>query len=779
MRKLCRLAAAVAVLAGSLAARAQETAPSDPSSRPVPVQAPAPQAAFSGEIEVVGQSPLHGAGTDSDHVAGNVREVRSADLKAAQPHDVVDFLSGRLGSVAANDTEGNSFEQDLQFRGFAASPVLGSPQGLAVFQDGVRLNEPFGDTVDWDLVPLSAIASLALIPGSNPLFGLNAQGGVLDLVTKTGLTAPGIEAAVGADSFGGRSLALSAGHSWGPANLFVATDLDGEDGWRDHSASDVRQLFADFGWAGSRGGADLSVSGARNLLRGNGATPVQLLAVDRAAVFTFPDQADREAVLVAGRFRFAASPAVLLEGNAYGRRLLTDSVNGDASPYSPCEDDADAGFLCTEDGARVRDQHGTFVPLGTAPGAPPLDGVRNGSHLDQTAYGGAFQATASQPLAGHRNELLAGASLDVGSALFDSRSELANLTADRGTNGVGLFALDSFVRVGSRFDKLGLFAADTFFPLAPLAVQVAARLDSAGVRLTDELGGDLSGDHRFQRLDPALSLTYSPAAGRSLYATYAESSRAPNPVELTCADPDKTCRLPNAFVADPPLAQVVTRTVELGGRCRRAGLRWSFAVYRAVSDDDILFVNSGTLLGQGYFKNVGRTRRQGLEADLGGTLARWVGWYLSYALTDATFQTPFSAASPDNPFSTDGAIDVAAGARLPGVPRHSLKGGFQIGDFRRSAGLSAAWSSPRFLRGDEANLDRPLPGFVVVDATGRWALPRGVALVGRVSNLLARRYATFGAYGEPAEVLGPGFDDPRFLVPGPPRAFRLAIEVSR
>ncbi len=778
-------------LCGTMAAGAQPP-PADPASpsatadaAPSPSAAAdptaAPPAAFAGEIDVVGASPVHGAG-DLDHAPGNVQTATDRDVAASRPRDLSELLSSRMGSVSVNDTEGNPFERDLQLRGFAASPVLGAAQGIAVYQDGVRLNEPFGDTVDWDLIPLSAISGIDLVPGSNPVFGLNAQGGALQIETKTGFTHPGVEATLEGGSFGERRVELAAGRRLGAASLFVAGDLDGEDGWREHSASAVRQLFADLGWAGARSSVDLSVTGARNRLNGDGATPAGLLAEDRRAIFTFPDVVDREALSVAGRFRLAPAPTTLVEGNLYARRLLTAETNGDTASYAPCAGPGEAGLLCSGEGEPVHDEHGLPVPLaGTLP-----DAARNGSRTVQNGYGGTLQATVTRPLAGRRNELLAGASADLGDALFDARSEIASLSPEREALGSGVFPLASFVRVESRSRALGAFAADTFFWTDRLAFEVAGRANAARVRLLDELGGDLSGDHSFRRLNPAASATYAPSPGRSLYATYAESSRAPNPVELACADPARGCLLPSAFVADPPLRQVVTRTAELGARARRGGMRASVALYRAVSSDDILFVHSGRALGQGYFANVGRTRRQGIEIGLrrdaphpaGLGAPRGLAWYLAYSLTDATFETPFVAASPDNPFAENGAIAVRRGARLPGVPRHGFKAGLHLGAGRWSGGIEAVWSSPQYLRGDEANLAPPLAGTTLVAATGRLALGSRLALVGRIDNLLDRRVATFGTFGD-ASGLGAAGADPRFLVPGAPRALRLGIEVTR
>jgi iron complex outermembrane receptor protein len=785
--------------AAAPAPTAPTAAPPQASTRQEAPPTPSPPR-FSGEIKVIGQSPLEGAGQAGARAAATVESATSADIAVMQPLEISDFMASRLASVMAADTQGNPFERDLQIRGFTASPVLGTPQGIALYQDGVRLNEPFGDTIDWDLIPLAAVLRLDLVQGASPMFGLNAEGGVITLDTKTGLTDPGVQANLHGGSFGSRGLDGAAGHRWGGASALVATDLYDEDGWREHSPTKVGQLFGNLGWAGDRGSVDLSVTGSEARLAGNGATPVQLLAEDPRAVFTFPDATSRSSLLTALRFGWSPGATTLLDGNVYGRRILTSTVNGDASSYDPCALAGNSGLLCigSGDGEQpVRDQFGQNVPVGT----PPLNGAVNDTRTRETAFGGSFQAAFSQDLAGRHNELLAGATTDLADARFAAQSELGILSADRDTLGDGLVTLDSLVRVDSRLDRTGLFVADTYLPRDDLTVHLAGRFDVANVHLDDQLGGDLSGRQTFHRFNPSAGLTYALGQNIVVYGRYAESSRPPNPIELTCSDPTAACRLPSAFVSDPPLAQVVTRNFELGARGQlsaggggigggiggqpagllaRAGrVQWSLALYRADSLDDILFINSGTLIGQGFFANVGRTRRQGLDLDLRGAAGEPVSWFLAFSLTDARFETPFLAASPDNPFATNGTIAVARGARLPLIPLYDVKAGFDAGTQRWRAGLEFLYLSPELLRGDEANLAPPLPGQELVTATGRVVLSKRLALVARITNVLDRQLASFGTFGEAGEVLGPGFDNPRFLVPVAPRAYTVGIQLGR
>ncbi len=143
-------------------------------------------------VEIVGMTPLPGAETDAAKIAAPVQSATAEEIENAHALDLSEFMKRSLGSVYVNDVQNNPLQPDVNFRGFTASPLLGTPQGLSVYIDGMRLNQPFGDVVSWDLVPPQAIASMALIPGSNPLFGFNTLGGALVLRTKDGFGDPGL-----------------------------------------------------------------------------------------------------------------------------------------------------------------------------------------------------------------------------------------------------------------------------------------------------------------------------------------------------------------------------------------------------------------------------------------------------------------------------------------------------------------------------------------------------------------------------------------------------------
>jgi outer membrane receptor protein involved in Fe transport len=741
------------------------------------------------ETVVTATTPLHGSGLPREEVPANVQTATAADLAARHSLDVASYLGQAAGSVHINDVQGNPLQPDLQYRGFLASPLLGAPQGLSMYLDGVRLNEPFGDTINWDLVPANAIRSVNVIPGSNPIFGLNTLGGALSLETKDGFTDPGLQASLLAGSFGRKLVRASGGAHGERFGAFAAAQLFDEDGWRARSPTRSGQALVATSYRnpGTGTSADLALLGASTSLTGNGPAPEQLLAMDRRAVFTFPDHTSNEMLMGLLRGERALAPHARLSATAYVRSNRTRSVNGDQRAWAECA--AMPGVLCSTDDAGaeapVLDAAGNPVPFSTAD-----DAALNRSDARQTSAGASAELAVDAPVGGRENHLFAGASAGRSWIRFRAQSTVGTLGADRGTTDLGFVDPASPVAVDATVGDLGFYASDTLalFPHLPhLFVTASARLDLATLALDDRLGGDLGGRHAFRRLNPAAGASYQPRPWLGGYAGYSQSSRAPTPIELTCASPTDPCRLPNAFVADPPLAEVVARTFEAGlrGTIRGGGstVRYDVAAFRTTSSDDILFVSSGAVANQGYFANVGQTRRQGVEAGLGGrhrlgARAGALDWSLHYTLIDATFETPFVAPSALHPDAVGGALAVPAGARLPSIPTHAGKAalGWTSG-FGASAGVSAVASGSQYLRGDEANLLPPVPGFVVVDARAGYEIAAPVGVFVLVSNVLDARTSTFGVLGDATPVLGPGYDSRRFLGPGAPRAAWLEVDL--
>lgn len=741
-------------------------------------------------IEVVGATPVFGSGIPVEKIPSNLQSVDSDDLDRYQSLNLPDYLDRNLQGVTINNAQSNPFQPDVRFRGFTASPLLGLPQGLSVYLNGVRFNEPFGDTVNWELIPNGAIDRMDLHPGSDPIYGLNTLGGAIAIRTKTGFSAPSHHLRASYGAWERHDVEISTGMNHGLLGYFVDLRNFGENGWRDFSNSKVNQGFGTFSWHPDDAKLDLTLASNEGDLNGNGAAPVQLLDINRDAVFTHPDNTRTALFLSSLEGQWNATEDIEVVGNVFYRRNRIKTFNGDNSDFAECGDPSNAGLVCGEQGgteAVVDDINGN--PVVATPAV--LGATNNFSQTHQESYGGSLQSAFLNDLFGRDNQLTVGGTLTQGVVNFEFDTELASLTADRGTIASGIILEEPRVRLYSTVRNWGLFFTDTFSVTEQLALTASGRYNRTRIVMEDRFGSELNGSHEFSRFNPAGGFTYTPISEFSVYGRYSESSRTPSPVELSCADPDAPCKLPNAFLSDPPLEQVVAKTFEGGFRGQfdhlpGGTLEWNTGFYYTTNDNDILFISAGNLTNEGFFDNVGTTRRQGVEAGVtaffDGLIGNFDQWRfgLNYSWIDATFRTPFVASSPNNPLAdANGEIFVQAGNHLPGIPEHLVKASADVDCWNHfSLGIDMLYNSSQYFRGDEANLNEPVSGYVVFNLRGELRFNKVVALYGRVDNLFDRRYSTFGVYGEADEVLGPAFNDPRFVSPGSPRAGWIGIKLS-
>jgi iron complex outermembrane receptor protein len=785
-----RCASIAAALAMLVTASAHAEDPPAPPPAPSSPTVPAPpgqdpdEPIPAGEIIIVtATTPLHGSHLPRDHVPANVQTVSADDLADHKSLDLSAYAGEALGSVHLNDVQANPLQSDVQYRGFLASPLLGAPQGLSMYLDGVRLNEPFGDTINWDLIPSNAIRSINLIPGSNPIFGLNTLGGALSLETKTGFSDPGVEGTLLYGSWGRKLARASAGAHGERFGIFAAAQVFDEDGWRDGSPTRSEHGFVAASYRDAGTTADLSLIGANTRLTGNGPLPEQQLAMDRTAFFTAPDRTENRLFMASLRAERPLSDHLRLSGVAYLRTNRTRTVNGDQHDWAECT--ATPGALCSTD------DDGNETPVRDPAGMPVAfnqddNAANNRTDTRQTSYGAAAQLAVDAPVAERENHLFVGADARQSRIRFRSQTTVGALDDDRVVSDAGFLDPASPIAVDSTVADFGVYATDTFSIRPDLFLTLSARFNLTQLSLEDRLGNDLTGDHSFDRINPAAGISYQPRRWLGGYASYSESSRAPTAVELTCASPTDPCRLPNAFLSDPPLAQVVARTVELGvrGTARPSDvtLDYDLAAFHTVNSSDILFISSGMVANQGYFANVGDTRRQGIEADL--TARARIGGLrvegsVHYTFIAATFQTPFTAPSALHPDAVDGMIDVPAGAHLPSVPRHVVKlGGNVRSAFGLSAGVNVIANTGQYLRGDEANRLPPVPGYAVVNARIAYRVGSHASVFLLANNLFDAGYSTFGVLGDATGVLGPAYDSPRFLGVGAPRAAWLGVDLN-
>ena len=581
------------------------------------------------EITVVASTPL-GTSTLEDS-AGNVQAIDGDELRRQRVLSIAEMMNNQLGSIFVNEAQNNPLQPDVQFRGFVGSPLLGLPQGLAVYQDGVRINEPFGDTVNWALIPDVAIESLQLVPGSNPMFGLNALGGAIAIRTRNGSSSPGTSASLAAGSYGRTTAKIRSGGSVGDSfSYFAAASWINEDGWRDFSGTEAAQVFASLRWETPRSMLETKLTAVDTTLTGNGAAPLQLLQEDREAVFTHPDDTENRYALVSVTGSHTVSDEWSLVGNAYVRLSDTDTLNGDDSDYEAC--DFDPAVLCLDD------------ELVEGVGGQPIQAIEalegatiNRTATDQDGMGFSLQAESEQHFGRFHHELVAGVAHDRAEIDFSSNTELGALDDSRRAIPGGAFPAAALTRLEVDTRNSSLYLADTIRLTDGLRLNIGGRYNQTTVELRDQLGTALDGDHQFNRFNASASLNYS-WSDTTAYLRYSESSRTPSPVELTCADEDDPCRLPNAFLSDPPLEMVVARTWEAGVRSHSDSLHWHAGVFHTISDDDIIFISAGSLTNEGFFDNVGQVRRYGLELNLVADISDKLQYFTNYTFLDATYR---------------------------------------------------------------------------------------------------------------------------------------------
>jgi iron complex outermembrane receptor protein len=764
-------------------------------------------------IEVVGISPGSGGGIDREKVPSNVQTIGAADLDHAKTPSLLDGMVQALPGVSLSDQSGNAFQRNLDYRGFSASPVLGTPQGLAVYQNGTRINEAFGDVVNWDLIPERAIKGITLMP-SNPVFGLNAIGGALSIDMKNGFNYQGTEVELMGGSFGRLSGGAQSGWQNGAFSTYIAVDAAKDSGWRDFSSSStLRRIYADIGARGDQTEFHLSFTGADNKLGGVVGTPIEMLNQRWSSVYTWPQTTHLQLAMLQASAKWTPTDVWTLEANAYLRSFRSSHFDGNGTDAQVCDPTIDptlAGQLCIGDGGTALNQN--FPVANTLPTDTAL-GQIDRNETKSTGYGGSLQATSTGQLFAHDNHFVMGTSLDHGRSQFQATSELATVDQSFFVNGTGVFidqpAADVVpVDLTATNTYVGVFATDTFDITSQLALTAGGRFNYADIRLQDNTGNSslLNSSNQFQRFNPVVGLTYRVTPNLTAYAGYSEANRAPTPLELGCADPQTPCHIDNFLIADPPLKQVVSHTLEAGLRGELSGsggplaaptpkmarkappiadhgwrLRWGIGLFRTENSDDIINVASEFVPNFGYFKNAGTTLRQGVEAKADLSWDRWTA-YTNYTFIDATFQSALTTNDP-NAGTT---VNVVPGNHIPAIPAHRFKAGaeYAITDaWKLGADLNVVGS--QYLLRDDANTYPKVPAYWVVNLHSSYKVTKNVEVFGLVQNLFNQRYYSAGTIFNTQGLNNSSggnnlftFNDPRSMLPGMPLAVYAGIRAT-
>jgi len=658
-------------------------------------------------------------------LAGRTASLDARDLDARGVRSLADALE-QLPGVTTSDELGATTQMDVALRGFQVSPVIGVPQGVTVYVDGVRANEPDAHEVNFDLLPLEDVERVEVVYGPSVLLGRNALGAAVNLVTRRGASPAAREIEASAGSWGRYELKARVGARHGVWDYYVGARYEREGGWREDTGSRIGTLFAKLGVLNGTWDATLSYSGADNRIFQAGSLPESVAAASPRRNFTGGDYfAPRAHLLIINAQRLVGRTQLAI--NAFGRSLSSEQFN--------------ANFV----GEDSRQRNTTRIG------------------------GGAVQLSGKVPLGRRELRWLAGADADYGHVAVRIFAVPGGGAVDSLTESVRTNQVDA-----------GVFAGANLELVQRLTATFAVRYDWIRVPFEDLIDSTQNGLNIFRRLSPRVGLTWTGGA-HELFASVSRGFRAPAVVELGCADPQAACPLPFALGPDPALKPVVATTYEVGWRVRapsgRGRVDASADVYRTDVRDDIFFIAS-TVTG-GYFQNIRATRRSGVELAL-----QWLGpagmrAYANYGYTRATFETTATLATTRDPAGET----VTPGDELPMVPGHRVNAGLTAPILRPHgtesvalrAGVDARYVGRQWLRGDEENVTRRLSDYALADLslTLTW---RDFELRGAVRNLFDRRVFTFGTFAE--NPTAPGTPVQRWLTPGLPRHVQVSLSAD-
>jgi outer membrane receptor protein involved in Fe transport len=732
MRFTSRLAAAALVFANvPLTAQQRDTTRTDTTAHELP------------PIEVVGSIAPAAGPTIGSGVPARVTSLNEAQVDAYEPRILSDAVKTVAGFSTYDDL-GSPYKLNLSSRGFFSSPVVGLPQGVAVFLDGVRMNEPEASQVNFDLLPMDHIDRIEVLSGNGSLLGRNALGGAINLVTARGTGLPSATIELSGGSYGAaRGEAHVSGLTKGGMDWYAGGNYNREDGWRQDTGEEAYQGFLNLGKLGETGGIRFQGFYSRDSAETAGSLPESIFGTHADSNFSTGDYeklwAYQGSVQAYKQFGLGRASATV-----YFRRHRAERFNVNQ------EEDPDAfgvsyntsfGYTADYRWTTILNERTSLSLRGGVDGE--VTRVKIDIFADSTKFGAARSLTtqARSPL------------WDV--APFGA----ADLIIGKAT-----------LSAGARFDYVRI----------PFENLVDPSLDTVGV---------------YQRFNPRIGASIEVVPRGSVFASWGQAFRAPAVIENACADPDTPCPLPFALGDDPPLAPVKASTLEAGFRYSADRYAFSGSVYYTGVKNDIFltpFSEGNTPAGStidGFFVNLAKTRRVGLELAASYRFPSGHSAYVNYAYTRATFQSDadiFTIRSAGginqetgdtitNPFPTDN--EVVAGKRFPLVPDHQIKFGglVKVGEYV-SVGADGRYIGKQYLRGDEANVTDPLDGYFVADGRvgvefGRWEIN------GIVTNLFQNKRAIFGAFN--VNQSNPsGATVERFLAPSYRRSFRLVVRTT-
>ena len=623
-------------------------------------------------------------------VPGKVVVVTADEIEKLGAKTVQEVLQYQTG-IVLYDGVGNELQQTVDMRGFNAQPVTAT----SVFIDGVRVNEPDFNTINFNLIPIEDIERIEILPGTATVFGRNALAGVINITTKRGRTdRPHVGMNIGGGSYGRQRYTFSTD---GPLPLLPNFDYyfgitrELTDGYREefgsrHAGATITRLLTKLGYRlGDNTDASFAYTRVLDNISQAGSLPASRLRVDRNDNLTPGDQQKDNLHQVALNVTQKLPMGFSVALNGFFRRndieLFTRGVSSEAT-------------LQTE----------------TNSGGTTVQASHEGAILNK------------------KNLLTFGV-------------EYARNKFDTDNAGIFLPAFTFQNLRSTKEDVAGIFFTDSFHLFESLVVNGGFRYDWDRLNFTDEIDPTLSGIKTYDRVSPKAGLVYTPVKNLSLSFSYSEGVRIPTVDELFAQGP---------FGSNPDLKAMTSRNFELGAKARlQDWLDASLALFYAPVRDEILFIVTDPLLFFGRNENISRTLRRGIELSLKARYQKWLDAFINYTAMKATFETDVLLFSGQ----------VRKGDELPLVPRHRVGVGVNTYPIEGlTVSLFGNYVGSQFMQSDEPNQAKKVADYFVLNSRVAYQWKQWTGYI-NFNNLTNRKYSTSGILvTEPFRVPAPTFN---------------------
>jgi iron complex outermembrane recepter protein len=654
---------------------------------------------------VVTSTRLPDAPVDARTLPAKVTIITAEDVKKSGAKTVQEAIQWATG-IVMYDQNGNAFQQKIDLRGFNGQPA----DATSVFVDGVRMNEPDFNTTNFDLIPFDTIERIEIIPGASAIYGKNAVGGVINIITKRGGDKRQVTGETLFGSFHRERYTMTSSGPLGQFDYYGNFARETESGYRDESAARISRFYGRLGYRPSeRTDVTLSYTYVKDRLYQAGQAPLNLAEANPQLNFTPGDFDDKETSVVRVTARQAFSHGFSLNGNAFYRHL-DQELFGVGQPFLV------GGILST------------------------------GTTLGKTeSRGGTLQLGHEATPMGYHNQLVIGSEITKNN-FSNSLSSLSDF---------GSFSS----RTSSEENIAAVYAQDVFHVTSSLILTTGLRYDRSQITVDSvDSFSSAMGTRTYHRTTPRVGVTYLFNPSFSTYFNYSEGFRIPTSLELFNLNGQ-----PNL-----DLKPIRSQNYELGAKGQFGD--WgsgAVTVYQNISNDIFFTCNTCDPFSpafDGSNRNTDKARRRGVEATVKAKWNEYVDGTVNYTFTEAQFRSMFNLSATKR---------VDSGDSFPLVPKHRVGMTINVHPTKGwTLSMTGLYVSSQFYLNDETNSQPRIPDYIVLNARLAYERPvPGGRLSGflMVNNFTNNHYFTFGSIASNT-LTGGGMQD-RFVSSAPGVAF--------